>query len=105
MHNRWHITRRALGIGVLAGAALAAAPALAEEEARTGLVQSVTDQGRYVVIDGQRYETRGRLVEPPPDVSGESQQYDTRPFQEGMVVRFTYHSGEPPAIKRAWVAE
>ena len=89
-------------------AALLGAPAVlaAEEEGvRTGVVQEVDRQTGLVVIDDARYRLEGKRVQPPPSVGAESEDYRTRPFRAGMIVRFTLQPGNPPAILEAWAVD
>lgn len=78
-------------------------PAVAEDEGvRTGVIQEVEPSTGIVVIDDRRYRYQGQRVQPPPGVSAESEQYRTRPFERGLIVRFTVTPGNPPAIQEAW---
>lgn len=89
-------------------ALLATAPGLtrAEDEGvRTGVVQEV-DRDRGVVVIGDRpYRTLGRQVQPPQGLDPEDSGYRSRPFREGMIVRFTLEPGDPPAIQEAWAVD
>lgn len=90
------------GVALLALALLGPAPAAAADEARIGVVQEVDAEAGIVVIDGNRYRSYGRQVQPPPDVASESRDYETRPFERGMIVRYTLQPGNPPIIGEAW---
>lgn len=100
--------RCGLPVLILLGAALGlpvSAPAQEDEGVAIGVVQAVERAGGYVVIDDRRYRTRGLKVKPPRDVTAEDNAYRTRPFREGMIVRFTVEPGQPPAIKEAWALD
>jgi hypothetical protein len=58
-----------------------------------------------VVIGDRPYRTLGRQVRPPRELDPEDAGYRSRPFQEGMIVRFTLEPGDPPAIQEAWAVD
>jgi len=76
-----------------------------EEGVQTGVVQQVDPATGVVVIDGQRYRYGGKVVQPPPDVSTESENYRERAFARGMIVQFTVAPGDPPGILEAWALD
>lgn len=90
---------------VLIVAAPGTAPAAEGEGVRTGYVQRVDYAAGYVVIDERRYRLQGKRVQPPPEVGAESEDYHTRPFEAGMIVRYTLAPGDPPAIHEAWAVD
>ncbi|MDZ7828343.1 MAG: hypothetical protein U5K33_02275 [Halofilum sp. (in: g-proteobacteria)] len=94
--------RKQLMYSVLLAVGLSGPAAAEDEGVRTGVVQEVEPSAGIVVIDDQRYRYEGKSVQPPPGVSAESEQYRRRPFERGLIVRFTVAPGNPPAIQEAW---
>jgi len=91
------------GVLVLVGAIGLASPVAADDEGvRTGVVQEVDRDAGIVVIDDRGYRYDGQRVQPPPDVSPESENHRTRAFERGMIVRYTVEPGDPPGIQQAW---
>lgn len=103
------IRKRLIGavvlLGLAATAPLHAAGEGGEEGVRTGVIQQVDEAAGIVVIDDQRYRTYGNRVQPRPGISSESNDYRTRPFERGMIVRFSVGPGSPPIIREAWALD
>lgn len=92
------------GVAVLLATLLGPVQAVGAEDegVRIGVVQEVDQAAGIVVIDGTRYRSYGRRVQPPPEVPSESEGYESRPFERGLIVQFTTLPGNPPIIERAW---
>jgi len=103
IHKR-SICSACLLVLALAGT-LQTATAADEEGESMGVIEAVDREAGIVVIDGQRYRTYGNRVQPPQGTHSESENYETRPFQRGMIVRYTVKPGNPPVIQRAWSIE
>jgi hypothetical protein len=88
---------------LLVGVVGLAGPVAADDEGmRTGVVQEVDREAGIVVINDRSYRYDGQRVQPPPNVSPESENHRTRAFERGMIVRYTVKPGDPPGIQQAW---
>lgn len=101
MSNRKRLVYGALLLGLAFGGPMHAAGA-DDEGVRMGVVQQVDKSAGIVVIDGQRYRTYGNRVQPPQGTHSESENRETRPFERGLIVRYTVKPGNPPVILQAW---